>query len=71
MPGGKRRVADNGLGIRMLIMRVGVVDAVFDQVPEPAFSKALCVAGGHITAQLVHGDLKDKFGWCEVCCCSP
>ena len=57
---GEGRVADGRLGIRMAVVRVGVVRALFEEVEEPPFGQALPIAHGEVSAKLVDRDLHDQ-----------
>ena len=55
------RVADNGLGIGVSIMGVGIDCSVVQQIAKPTFTKSITVTAKQIAAQAIDGDLQDEF----------
>jgi len=53
-------MADDGLCIRMAVMRVVVVNALFEQVTQPALAEPVGVARRQVAAELVDRDLEDE-----------
>ena len=55
-------MADDGLGIGVLVMRVLIMNTLFHQVTKTALAKPLGMAHRLVAAQLVHGDLQNQPG---------
>ena len=55
-------VADDGLRVRMAMMRVVVVNALLEQVAQTALAEPVGVARRQVAPELVDGDLEDEFG---------
>jgi len=51
------RVAHDGFGIRVGVMRVGIPDAVLHQIAKAAIPHLLQVTAGQIAAELIDRDL--------------
>jgi hypothetical protein len=69
--GRQRDVADDGLGVGVLVVGVGVVDTLVHQVAEAAVAEQVCIAVGQIAAQGVDGDLQHKPRWFLRACRGP
>jgi hypothetical protein len=65
--GRQRDMTNDGLGIRVLVMSVGVVDALIHQVPEPAIAQHMRIAPRQISTQRIDGNLQDQ-SWGLFCC---
>jgi hypothetical protein len=52
-------VADDGLGVGVAMMRVGINDPIVKEVSEPTLAKTFRVPFDQITAELVYGDLEN------------
>jgi len=69
--GRQRDVADDGLGVGVLVVGVGVVHALVHQVAEAAVTEQVCIAPGQIAAQGVDGNLKYQPRWFMNACGDP
>ena len=58
--GRQRHVADDGLGVGVLVVGVGVVHALVHEIAEPAVTVQVGVAPGQIAAQRVDRDLQHQ-----------
>ena len=58
--GGECGVANDRFRVGVPVVGVGEIDAVVEQIPEPAFTEMISVAEDQVTAQLVHRDLKHE-----------
>jgi len=56
----ERGVSDDGLGVRVRVMRVSVDDSRLPQVAKAAVTQAIVVAGRQVAAQLIDRDLQDQ-----------
>ena len=54
-------MADNGLGIGVSIMGVGIDCSVVQQIAKPTYTKSITVTAKQIAAQAIDGDLQDEF----------
>ena len=58
-------MADDGLRVRMGVVRVVVVNTLFEQVAQPALAEPVGVARRQVAPELVDGDLEDEPGFPE------
>jgi hypothetical protein len=60
-------MANNGLGIRVLVMSIGVVDTLTHQVAEPAIAEHMSIAPRQIATQRIDGNLQNQPWWLFGC----
>jgi hypothetical protein len=64
-------VPDNGLGIGVLVVRIGIKNTFVHQVAEATFTEQVCIPVGQIAAQGVDGNLQHKPRWFLRACRGP
>ena len=59
-------MTDNGLCVRMLVMRVGVMNALFKEIAQATVTDDALVALRQVAPKRIHGDLQDQPRWCLI-----
>ena len=63
--GRQGHMADDGLGVRMAMVGVVVMDALLEQVAQPAFAEPVGVARRQVAPELINSDLEDEPGFLQ------